>query len=190
MIAVRSGWKQSLYLPSPQRHTKKPNRPGIVEKWEVWAIGVALFTTEKMGWSCKNAHSSQESWWVDRGNHSTGFILFFILFFLWEFLERLYAHQPASMSLFYFFLALHESRKPSTTQKVRSWLMRNECYLPALMTSVMHYVLELLTGANADTCWMFSDAFQNTENTVVGPLAPGQAENTFCAPMHVNKGLS
>lgn len=30
------------------------------EKREIWAIGVALFTTEKMGRSCKHTHSSQE----------------------------------------------------------------------------------------------------------------------------------
>lgn len=100
------------------------------------------------------------------------------------------ARQPASMSLFYFLLALHESRKPSPTQKVRSWLMRNERYLPALTTSVMRYVVEPLTEANIDKCWMFSDALQTTENTAVGPPGSGQAENTFCAPMHINKVLS
>lgn len=63
--------------------------------------------------------------------------------------------QPASMSLFYFLLALHESRKSSPTQKVRSWLMRSECYLPALATSVIRYVLEPLTGANIGISWMF-----------------------------------
>lgn len=80
MIAVRSGWKRRLYLPSPLRHTKEPNRPGIVGKWEVWAMG-ALFTTEKIGWSCKHTLSSQESWWVDLSNDSAGFIPPFILFY-------------------------------------------------------------------------------------------------------------
>lgn len=37
---------------------------------------------------------------------------------------------------------------------------------------------------------MFSDTLQTRENTAVGPSAPRQAENTFCAPMHVNKVLS
>lgn len=60
MIAVRSGWKRRLYLPSPQRHTKEPNRLGIVGKREIWVIEVAVFTTEKMGRSCKHTHPSQE----------------------------------------------------------------------------------------------------------------------------------
>lgn len=34
MIAVRSGWKRRLYLPSPQIHTKEPSRPGTVGKKE------------------------------------------------------------------------------------------------------------------------------------------------------------
>lgn len=61
MIAVRSGWKRRLYLPSPQIHTKEPSRPGTVgKKREIWVIGVAVFTAEKMGRSCKHTHSSQE----------------------------------------------------------------------------------------------------------------------------------
>lgn len=95
--------------------------------------------------------------------------------------------EPTSMSLFYFLLALHESRKPSPKQKVRSWLMRNECYLPALTTPVTCHVLEPLTGANIDICWMFSDALQTTENIAVGPPAFGLADDTFCTPMHANK---
>lgn len=99
--------------------------------------------------------------------------------------------QPASMSLLYFSLALHESTKPSPTQKVRSWLMRNERYLPALTTPVMRYVPEPLTGDNIDISRMFSDALQTTGNTAVGPSASGQAGDTiFCAPMCVNKVLS
>lgn len=62
MIAGRSGCKRRLYLPAPQRHTKKPNRLGIVGKKEIRAIGVALFTSEKMGRSCKHTLSSQQGW--------------------------------------------------------------------------------------------------------------------------------
>lgn len=79
---------------------------------------------------------------------------------------------------------------PHPPKKVKNWLMRNEHYLPALTASVMRYVLEPLTGANIDICWMFSDTLQTRGNTAVGPSAPRQAENTFCAPMHVNKVLS
>lgn len=87
----------------------------------------------------------------------------------------------------YLLLALHESRKPSPAQKVRSWLMRNECYLPALTTPVTCHVLVLLTGANIDICWMCSNALQTTENIAVGPSAFGLADDTFCAAMHTNK---
>lgn len=81
MIAVRSGWKRRLYLPFLLRHTKEPNKPGIVGKWEAWAMGVAFFPTEKMGWSCKHTLSSQERWWVDHSNDSAGFIPAFICFY-------------------------------------------------------------------------------------------------------------
>lgn len=91
-------------------------------------------------------------------------------------------------SLFCIFLELHESRKPSSTHEVRNWLIRNEYYLPAMTASVMRYVLEPLTEANIDMVVLRQ--LQTTENTAVGPLAPRQAENTFCAPMHVNKVLS
>lgn len=71
--------------------------------------------------------------------------------------------------------------------------MRNERYLPALTTPVMRYVPEPLTGVGGlilTYAGCFSDPLQTTQNTAVGLSASGQADDTFCAPMHVNKVLS
>lgn len=59
-----------------QRQTKEPERPGVVGMKRIrHSTGLGLYTTEKVGRSCKHTLSSQEGCWVGRDNHSAGIVL-------------------------------------------------------------------------------------------------------------------